>query len=163
MNIAVFIVNDHAAIRDGLRLLLETQPDIEVVGDATTGPDAVQAIAKLHPDVVITDIFMSRLDGFETTLQIHESCPSTRIIVLSMYSTVEHILRAMQAGSSGYLLKESVGVEIVSAVRSVHAGQRYLSRKISSRTIDDCMHRSEGRKKRDAFSLRALTRSAASA
>jgi DNA-binding NarL/FixJ family response regulator len=135
--ITVFLADDHAVVRDGLRVLLETQPDISVIGDAANGRDAVHQVAQLRPDVVVMDIAMPDLNGIEATQQIYEVCPSTQVIILSMHSTNEHVFRALQAGARGYLLKECAGIEVVNAVRAVHADHRYLSQKISDRLIDD--------------------------
>lgn len=137
MSITVFLADDHAVVRDGLRALLEAQPDISVIGDAANGREAVRLVAQLCPDVVVMDIAMPDLNGIEAARQISEVCPSTQVIILSMHSTTEHIFRALQAGARGYLLKESAGIEVVNAVRAVHAGHRYLSQKISDWLIDD--------------------------
>jgi DNA-binding NarL/FixJ family response regulator len=137
VSITVFVADDHAVVRDGLRALLEAQPDIRVIGDAADGREAVGQVARLGPDVAVIDIAMPELNGIEAAQGIGEVCPSTQIIILSMHSTTEHIFRALQAGARGYLLKESAGIEVVNAVRAVHAGHRYLSQKISDRLIDD--------------------------
>ena len=137
MSITVLLADGHAVLRDGLRLLLEAHPDIKVVADAANGRDAVSKAMQLSPDVVIMDIAMPGLNGIEATRQIREVRPSTQVIILSIYSTNEHIFRALQAGACGYLLKESAGAEVVSAVRAVKAGQRYLSQKISDKVIDE--------------------------
>lgn len=133
----MLLADDHAVLRDGLRLLLEAQHNIKVIADAANGRDAVRQVAQLRPDVVIMDIAMPELNGIEATRQIREVCPSTQVVILSIYSTKEHIFRALQVGARGYLLKESAGVEVINAVRDVHAGQRYLSRKISDRVVDE--------------------------
>jgi DNA-binding NarL/FixJ family response regulator len=143
MSITVFLADDHTVVRDGLGLLLEAQPDIAIVGDAANGRDAVRQVAQLRPDVVIMDIAMPELNGIEAARQIHELCPTVQVVILSMHSTSEHIFRAFQAGVRGYLLKESAGVEVVNAVRAVHAGQRYLSQKISNQVLDDYVHQRE--------------------
>jgi DNA-binding NarL/FixJ family response regulator len=137
MTIRVLLVDDHAIVRDGLRFLLEANADFEVVGGAANGRDAVQVSRALQPDVVIMDLAMPELNGTEATQQIHEACPATHVLVLSMHSTAEHIYRAFQAGAQGYLLKESAGPELVAAVRTVHAGRRYLSQKIAETMVDD--------------------------
>lgn len=137
MNISVYIADDHAIVRDGLRILLDEQPDIEVIGDAPDGRETVRQVTELTPDVVIMDINMPDLNGIEATHQIMENCPSTRVVILSMFATQEHIFRALQAGARGYLLKESAGIEVVKAVREVMSGRRYLSQKISEDVIDD--------------------------
>ena len=135
--IRVTLADDHAVVRDGLRVLLEAQSDLEVVGVAANGRQAVRLVHELHPDVVVMDIAMPELNGIEATQQIHDAAPSTQVLVLSMHSTTEHIFRALQAGARGYLLKDSAGAEVVDAVRIVHAGRRYLSQKIASAVIDD--------------------------
>jgi two-component system, NarL family, response regulator NreC len=137
MTIRVLLVDDHAIVRDGLRFLLEAHGDFEVVGGAANGRDAVKAARSLQPDVVIMDLAMPELNGTEATRQIHDACPATQVLVLSMYSTAEHIYRAFHAGAQGYLLKESAGPELLAAVRTVHAGRRYLSQKIAETVVDD--------------------------
>jgi DNA-binding NarL/FixJ family response regulator len=135
--IRVILADDHAVVRDGLRVLLEAQSDLEVVGAAANGRQAVRLVHDLHPDVVVMDIAMPELNGIEATQQIHDASPSTQVLVLSMHSTTEHIFRALQAGARGYLLKDSAGAEVVDAVRVVYAGRRYLSQKIASTVVDD--------------------------
>lgn len=137
MSITVFLADDHAVVRDGLRVLLEAQPDISVVGDAANGRETVRQVAQLRPDVAVVDIAMPELNGIEATQEIGKVSPSTEIIILSMHSTTEHIFRALQAGARGYLLKESAGIEVVNAVRAVHAGHRYLSQKTSDKLVND--------------------------
>ena len=137
MSITVFLADDHAVVRDGLRALIEAQPDIRVIGDAADGRETVRRVARLCPDVVVLDIAMPELNGVEAAYEIGQVCPATQVIILSMHSTTEHIFRALQAGARGYLLKESAGIEVVNAVRAVHTGQRYLSQKISDRIVDD--------------------------
>lgn len=137
MSITIFLADDHAVVRDGLRFLLEAQHDIRVVGDAANGRDAVRRVRELCPDVVLVDIAMPDLNGIETARQIQETCPSARIIILSMHATTEHIFHALRVGVHGYLLKESAGTEVIHAVRAVHGGGRYLSQKISEKVLDD--------------------------
>jgi DNA-binding NarL/FixJ family response regulator len=140
MSIEVFLADDHAVIRDGLRYLLEAQPDIKVVGDAANGRQTLQLVGSLCPDVAILDIAMPEMNGIEATRRIRTDCPSTQVIILSIYSTEEHVSRALQAGARGYVLKESAGIEVVNAIRAVHSGHHYLSQKLSDQLIDDYMH-----------------------
>ncbi len=133
----VFLADDHPILRDGLRSLLTDQPDIEVVGDAANGEEALEGVLKLQPDIVLMDIAMPVLDGIEVTTKILEKSPSIKVIILSIYATSEHIYKALRAGAVGYLLKEAAGIEVVSAVRAVIKGQRYLSQKISEKVIED--------------------------
>jgi DNA-binding NarL/FixJ family response regulator len=132
MSISVFIADDHAVVCEGLRLLLEAQADITVVGNAADGRQTVNQVLQLHPDVVIMDIAMPELNGIEAMVQIRQACPYTQVVILSMYATNEHIFRALQAGAKGYVLKESVGTEVVAAVRAVSSGRSYLSKKINN-------------------------------
>jgi len=135
MSISVFLVDDHTIVRDGLRALLEAQGDMKVVGEAANGRDAVKAARSLQPGVVIMDILMEDMNGIEATEQICRECPETRVVVLSMQSSSESILRALRAGARGYLFKESAGRELIQAIRAVHAGHRYLSAKVSDRVV----------------------------
>lgn len=135
--IQVLLVDDHAVLRDGLRFLLEAQGDISVVGNAANGRDAVRKVKELKPDAVIMDIAMPDLNGIEATHQIRETHSATRVLILSMYSTTEHVRQALRAGAQGYLLKKSAGSEVVDAVRLIHAGGRYLSPEIAGIVISD--------------------------
>lgn len=137
MSISVFLADDHAVVRDGLRYLLEAQADFKVVGDAADGLQTLKYIEQLCPNVAIMDIAMPELNGIEATRKTRIACPSTQVIILSIYSTEEHVLRALQAGARGYVLKESAGIEVVNAVRAVHSGHHYLSQKLSDHLIDD--------------------------
>ncbi|MBE9581274.1 MAG: response regulator transcription factor [Proteobacteria bacterium] len=137
MAIRVFLADDHAVVRDGLRFMLETQSDISVVGQAANGRQTVRQVQLLRPDVAVIDIAMPELNGIEATQQIREACPSTRVVILSMHATSEHIFQALRSGAQGYVLKESAGNEVIDAVRAVHAGRRYLSQRIAETLIDD--------------------------
>lgn len=136
MSIRVFLADDHAVVRDGLRLLLEAQNDITIVGDAADGRQAVRQVQKLKPDVVVMDLAMPELNGIEAARQIQSTCPGIRVVILSMYSSKEYILQALEAGVRGYLLKESAGREVVAAVRSVYSNQRYLSANIKESILN---------------------------
>ena len=140
MSIKVFIADDHAMVREGLRLIIEAERDISVIGEAADGRQAVRLIQRLTPDVAIMDIAMPILNGIEATEQILNSKTFTRIIILSMHSSKEHIFRALEAGAKGYLLKESAGKELVKAIRAVYAGNRFLSDRISQTVIEDYIH-----------------------
>ena len=137
MTITVFLADDHAVFREGLQFLLEAQGDIKVIGDAADGREAVRQVVQLCPDVVVMDVAMPALNGVEATRQICALCPQTHVVVLSMYYTTEHVFQALDAGASGYLPKESAGIEVVNAIRAVCAGHRYLSQEISDKVIDD--------------------------
>jgi DNA-binding NarL/FixJ family response regulator len=136
MSITVLLVDDHTIVRDGLRFTLTAQPDISVLGEASDGREALRQVQQLCPDIVVMDITMPGLNGFEATRQIHEACPSTQVIMLSVHRAPEHITQAFRAGARGYLSKQSAVDELIQAVRTVHAGMRYVSQEISGRLAD---------------------------
>lgn len=138
--IKVFLADDHAVVREGLRYLLEAQDDITVVGDVGTGREAVAQVTQLAPDVVVMDVSMPDMNGIEATGRILEILPQTHVLILSMQSSAEHVYRALKAGAHGYLLKESAGKVLVEAVRSVHSGGRYLSTGITETLVNDYLH-----------------------
>jgi DNA-binding NarL/FixJ family response regulator len=137
MSITVLLADDHAVVRDGLRALLQENTDIEVVGEASDGRLVVKEARRLRPDIIVMDINMPNRNGIEATQVLHDELPATRVIILSMHSSSEHIFRALQAGARGYLLKDSAGAEVVAAVRSVHQGKRYLSAAIAEAVLED--------------------------
>ncbi|MBE0623237.1 MAG: response regulator transcription factor [Burkholderiales bacterium] len=136
MPITVFIVDDHPVIIEGLTQLINAQEDMRVVGTARNGGDALEAIARLHPEVVVADIAMPHLNGIEATRQILEQSPETHVVILSMHSTPDHIFNALDAGASGYVLKENAATQVLQAVRTVHAGGRYLSERVAEITAN---------------------------
>jgi DNA-binding NarL/FixJ family response regulator len=135
MSISVLLADDHAVVRDGLKVLLEAQHDIRVVGVAADGREAVARAAELEPHVVVMDISMPDMNGVEAARRIKDARADTRIVMLSMHSDAEHVYRALEAGATGYLLKNSAGAEVVAAVRAVHLGRRYLTEKINELVI----------------------------
>ncbi|WP_147651982.1 response regulator transcription factor [Vulcaniibacterium gelatinicum] len=128
MTVQLLIADDHPIVCEGLRLLFEAQSDLRVVGTAGDGPTAVAEAERLRPDVVVMDFNMPGLDGIEACRRIRAALPGTRVLMLSMHGSSEHVFRALQAGADGYVLKESVAGEVVAAVRTVFAGRRYLGR-----------------------------------
>ena len=168
MPITVFVADDHAIVREGLASLLAAQPDLSVIGTAADGRDALRQVVKLLPDVVIVDIAMPQMNGIEAAREIRGRVPRTRLVILSMHSSVEHVFHALEAGAAGYVLKESAGKEIIEAVRAVHAGRRYLSPRVaemmaevvSRRSTDSPLNRLSGRE-RQILQLVAEGRSSA--
>lgn len=136
MPISVILVDDHEVVRDGLRHLIESQPDLRFLGGFGDGGAAVRFAASAHPDVAIVDIAMPRMNGIEVTRQIHDACPGTEVLILSMHADPEFIYQAFRAGARGYIIKESAGAEVVNALRVLRGGQRYLSQKIDAAEID---------------------------
>lgn len=134
--IRILIADDHAIVRDGLRMILETHGEMKVVGETADGLEAVKQAGTLRPDIIIMDISMPNLNGIEATRRILTDHPKIRIVILSMLSGPEDIFRALRAGATGYLLKESVGAEVIQAVLAVNSGKRYLSRKVDDIVID---------------------------
>jgi DNA-binding NarL/FixJ family response regulator len=132
MPVRILIADDHAVILEGLKMILESQGDMLVVGTAADGRDAICKAEALHPEVIIMDIAMPEMNGIEATRVISGRLPAVKVIILSMHHTLEHIFRAMRAGACGYLLKESAGAEIVKAVRAVMKGRHYFGKGIET-------------------------------
>jgi two-component system, NarL family, response regulator LiaR len=129
--IRVFITDDHAIVRKGIRSLLETEPALEVVGEAANGVDAIPKIAALRPDVILMDLEMPELGGIEAIQHLTASDPGARILVLTSFATEEKVFAAIKAGALGYLLKDSSPDELVSAIQEVYRGQSSLHPKIA--------------------------------
>ncbi len=136
MNLRLALVDDHAIIREGLRSLLERNQLFQIVGEAATGRQCLTLIEEWQPDVVIMDIAMPELNGIETTRLIKEQWPQIKVIILSVHSTSEHIYRAFQAGASSYVLKESIGTELLGAINAARYNKRYLSLSIRNTDIE---------------------------
>jgi DNA-binding NarL/FixJ family response regulator len=152
MSITVLLADDHRMVREGFRLLLETQSDIKVVGEAGNGREAVRQAIKLAPDVILMDIAMPELNGIEATKQIIEAHPMAKVIILSMYSTTQHIFRALKAGAKGYILKESAGDDVIKAVRIVHGGKMFLCDEITGVVVGDYIEKREAGTTEDPLS-----------
>jgi two-component system, NarL family, response regulator NreC len=124
--IRVLLADDHAVLRAGLRALLSAEPDLEVVGEAGDGEEAVALTERLKPDVVVMDITMPRMDGLQATRRITERLPDTRVLVLTMHAEDQYLFRVIEAGGSGYVLKRSADTELMNAIRAVQRGEAYL-------------------------------------
>ncbi len=133
--IRIVIADDHAVVREGTHALLEREEDMEVVGEASDGEEAVKIIEKTVPDVAILDISMPKLNGIEVTRQIKPRFPSIAILILTAYDNDEYVFALLEAGAAGYLLKDVHGNEIVDAVRSVYAGESVLHPTIARKVI----------------------------
>jgi DNA-binding NarL/FixJ family response regulator len=136
MTIRVLIADDHGVVAEGLRFVVEAQADMEVIACILESREAVRRSFETRPDVVLIDHAMPELNGAEATHLIRERCPDTRVIILSMYSDRVHVLGALQAGATGYVVKKSAAREVVEAVRTVHKGGRYLSKELADSVID---------------------------
>jgi DNA-binding NarL/FixJ family response regulator len=129
--IRVIVADDHTVLRDGLRYLLEAQGDIQIIGMAANGQEAVDQAAQSCPDVILMDISMPVMNGIEATRHICRICSNTKVAILSMHHTAEYMQRALEAGAVGYLLKDSAGAELVTAIRAIYNGKRYLSPQVA--------------------------------
>lgn len=132
MPVRIIIADDHAVVREGLKMILESLSDMVVVGEARNGHEALVQAELLKPDVIIMDIAMPELNGIEATRLICERFPAIRVIILSMHQNNEHVFRAMKAGARAYLLKEFAGFSVVNAVRTVMRGQQYYGEGIEA-------------------------------
>ena len=146
MPITLFLADDHAVMREGLARLLAEHQDLRVLGAAANGRDAVREIAHLHPQVAILDIAMPEMNGIEATRQLADRSPETRVVILSMYLTPEHVFHAIEAGARGYILKEQATEEIVNAIRTVHAGKRYVGAKVAAILAEHLTRRPDAEK-----------------
>lgn len=131
----IVLVEDHTVVREGLRMLLASHPDLEVVGEAGDGREAVQCVENLRPELVLMDLSMPGKDGMEATREIKRRFPETKILALTVHDSEEYVLVALKAGADGYILKKATHAELVMAIRSVLAGEPYLSPGISDKVI----------------------------
>jgi DNA-binding NarL/FixJ family response regulator len=134
--IRILVVDDHGIVRDGVAVILEKQGHMQVVGTAATGKEAVVVAASLKPDVIIMDLVLPELSGVDATERILALLPRTRVVVLSVCHTSEHVFRALRAGARGYVSKEAPCAELVCAVKAVFVGETYLSPRITEVVID---------------------------
>ncbi len=143
--IRVLLVEDHAVLRDGIKALVSDETDIEIIGEASTGREALDIIPLLQPDVVLMDISMHGLNGIDATAQIQRDYPAIKVVILSMHDHEEHIFQALQAGAMGYVLKQSDSAELLFAIRAAVAGGSFLSPAISQTIINEYIRRAENK------------------
>ncbi|MFH1169685.1 MAG: response regulator transcription factor [Chloroflexota bacterium] len=139
--IRVLIADDHAIVREGIRMILAPHDDIEVIGEAADGKEAIDKASELSPDVVLTDIAMPGLGGLEATLEILKLHPQVRVLVLTQYDDTEYIYRFLRAGAAGYVLKKAVGDDLVAAIRAVAQGKSFVDAAIADRVIKGFLER----------------------
>ncbi|WP_018130352.1 response regulator [Effusibacillus pohliae] len=154
MAIRVLLCDDHAILRDGLRSLLNGEPDMEVVGEAANGLQAIGEVRRLRPDVVLMDINMPELDGVEAVRQFRIECPTVRILILTMYNHDEYLFRTIQAGAQGYLLKDSPVREVIEAIRKVATGGSVLHPDVAQKLLDSYREQADEKKAADRLSPR---------
>lgn len=139
--IRVVLVDDHHLVRRGFQALLSQEPDIEVVGEAADGREAVQLVEQIQPDVLVTDLAMPGMSGLEAIRVLRKRhCPA-RVLVLTVHSETAYILRALRAGASGYILKSAAASDLASGIRAVHAGEVFLSPPVSTRVVTGLLER----------------------
>ncbi|MDD5191252.1 MAG: response regulator transcription factor [Dehalococcoidales bacterium] len=143
--IKILVVDDHAVLRDGIRALLSLHDDIQIVGEASEGKEAIEKVRELEPDVVIMDIAMPGMDGLEATRRIRKKNKDVKVLVLSQYDNREYILSCIKAGTSGYIPKRALGSELVTAIRAVQKGDSFLYPSASTALIEEYLQRPGGR------------------
>ena len=152
--ISIILVDDHVIMRDGLRQLLEVESDMEVLGEADNGREAVKLALEKKPDIVIMDVAMQDMNGIEATRQIKNENSNIKVIALSMHSERQIVVGILRAGALGYLLKDSSSMELVEAVRTVYRGRNYLSQKISDIVLQEI---SDVKKDTESIGVEILT------
>jgi two-component system response regulator NreC len=135
--VRILLVDDHTILRDGIRLLLESEPDMTVVGEAEDGRTAVKLACQLKPDVVLMDIAMPLLNGLEATRQIKHDCPGVKVLILTMHDNEEYIRQALANGAMGYILKDAAARELLNAIHAVHRGEAILSPAVTRLVVEN--------------------------
>jgi len=151
--VRVLLADDHGVVRKGLRFLLERQPDMEVVGEAADGREAVSLAAEVNPDIIIMDIAMPLLNGIDATAQIVKRNPKVGVIILSMHSDEGYLVRILTAGAKGYLLKDSADADIVRAVQAVARSKPFFSPQIAQTLLEDYMRQMKQQGLQDSYEL----------
>jgi two-component system, NarL family, response regulator NreC len=134
--IRVLLADDHAILRDGLRSLLSHQEDIQVVGEAKDGAEAVAGVHELHPDVVVMDIAMPGMNGLQATRKIREQYPETRVLVLTQHEDRQYVMSVLQAGAAGYVIKRAAGTDLITALRAVARGETFLYPSVATTLLE---------------------------
>ncbi len=149
--IRVFLADDHLILREGIRSLLQKVQDIEVVGEAGDGVEAVAKVGQLLPDVVLMDITMPGMSGLEATREIKRKYPQLKILILTIHETSQYLSQMLQAGASGYVVKTTATSELISAIRAVHQGDVYLYPSITRMLVEDYLQRVKGGEEKTSY------------
>jgi two-component system response regulator NreC len=152
MKIRILLADDHTLLRAGLKMMLNAQPDMEVIGEAQDGHQTILEAQKLQPDIILMDITMPDLNGIEATRQIKRLLSDVKILVLTMHENDEYVFQALRAGASGYMLKEAADTELITAIHVITSGQFYLSPTAQSVVIGDYLQRVRTGEERDSYS-----------
>jgi DNA-binding NarL/FixJ family response regulator len=140
----VLLVDDHHLVREGLRTVLETQPDLDVVGEAGDGLEAIRLVERLRPNVVVLDLMLPGLSGLDVARQLARRAPESNVLILSMHAGESYVLQALRNGAKGYVLKESSAEELIAAIHHAAKGLRYLSAALNQRAIESYSHQADG-------------------
>jgi two-component system, NarL family, response regulator NreC len=151
-NIHILLADDHTILRAGLKMMLNAQPDMEVVGEAQDGRQAMQEAQRLHPDIILMDITMPDMNGIEATKQIKKQLPDVKVLILTMHENDEYLYQALRAGASGYMLKEAADTDLISALHVVQNGHFYLSPAAQSVMVGDYLQRLRAGEEKDSYS-----------
>lgn len=152
MKIRILLADDHTILRAGLKMIVNKQPDMEVVGEAQDGRQAIHEAQRLQPDIILMDITMPDINGIEATKQIKRSLPDIRILILTMHEHDEYVFQALRAGASGYMLKEAADTELITALHVIQSGQFYLSPAAQSVMVGDYLQRVRTGEEKDSYS-----------
>jgi len=146
----VLLAEDHTIVRKGLCALLDAEPGIEVIGEAQDGREALLKAEQLHPDIVLMDISMPGLNGLEATRQIKKRFPEVKVLILTVHSDEEYIRQILQAGASGYLVKQAAPQELISAIEAIQSGESYLSPSVSKKVVREYVQHAAGAEEEDS-------------
>lgn len=147
----IVIAEDHTILREGLKALLASDPGLEIIGEAEDGLEAIRRVNDLNPDMIMLDLTMPRMNGMEAIREIKRANPETRVLVLTVHKTEEYVLASLRAGADGYVLKDSTHSELVLAIRTVLAGNNYLSPGVSGKVISGYLDGKKGLKEKSAL------------
>lgn len=151
--IRILVTDDHALFRQGIKTMLSAELDMEVVGEASNGSDAIAKAAEARPDIVLMDIGMAGLSSFEASRQIRKNRPEARILFLTMYDDEDYLVECMEVGAAGYVLKDSPATQLLSAIRDVYRGGSYLSPRMLSQLVDDFRSRIKSTQRLPRFAI----------
>jgi two-component system response regulator NreC len=151
MTIRVLLADDHAILRTGLRLMLNNLPDVEVVGEATQGREALEKALELKPDLVLMDVTMPEMNGLEATAELKRKLPKVKVLFLTMHEDEELLFRTVQVGGSGYVLKKSADTELISAIEEVMRGDTFLRPTMAQKVMQDYLERVQEGEEQDTF------------
>ena len=152
MSIHILLADDHAILRAGLKMMLNAQPDMEVIGEAHDGRQALHEALRLHPDVILMDITMPDMNGIEATRQVKKQLPDVKVLILTMHENDEYVFQALRAGASGYLLKEAADTDLINALHVIQSGNFYLSPAAQSVMVGDYLQRVHAGEEKDSYS-----------